>query len=103
MANNVTDSSASATNVVTILKFSQEEGKKTPRESWLSFFEESVFDFAASKTAVLSVDHQYEQISPGRPFEIEIEIESDGTKSSLKDSNYEDSNASRSTARSSHI
>lgn len=73
----VTDTSARSTsNIVQILQFPQEG--KTPRESWLPFFE-SVCDFAASKTAsnqefgllgaVLSVD-QYEQISPGRPFEI---------------------------------
>ena len=71
----VNDTPASSTsNLVTILKFPQEG--KTPRESYLPFFE-SVCDLAASKTAsnqefgllgaVLSVA-QYDIISPGVPF-----------------------------------
>ena len=67
----VTDTPATTSNLVTILKFPQEG--KTPRESYLPFFE-SVCDLAASKTAsnqefgllgaVLSIA-QYEIISPG--------------------------------------
>ena len=72
----VTDTPATTSNLVTILKFPQEG--KTPRESYLPFFE-SVCDLAASKTAsnqefgllgaVLSIA-QYEIISPGAPFVI---------------------------------
>ena len=64
----------SSSNLVTMLKFPQEG--KTPRESYLPFFE-SVCDVAASKTAsnqefgllgaVLTVA-QYDIISPGVPF-----------------------------------
>ena len=74
----VTATSATTSNLVTILKFPQEG--KTPRESYLPFFE-SVCDFAASKTAsnqefgllgaVLSIA-QYEIISLGVPFMILI-------------------------------
>ena len=70
----VTDTPIATSNLVSILKFPQEG--KTPRESYLPFFE-SVCDFAASKTAsnqefgllgaVLSIA-QYEIISPGVPF-----------------------------------
>ena len=72
----VTDTPAHTSNLVTILKFPQEG--KTPRESYLPFFE-SVCDLAASKTAsnqefgllgaVLSIV-QYEIISPGIPFAV---------------------------------
>ena len=74
----VTDTPAHTSNLVTILKFPQEG--KTPRESYLPFFE-SVCDLAASKTAsnqefgllgaVLSIA-QYEIISPGVPFVVLI-------------------------------
>ena len=70
----VNDTPASTSNLVAILKFPQEG--KTPRESYLPFFE-SVCDMAASKTAsnqefgllgaVLTVA-QYDIISPGVPF-----------------------------------
>ena len=77
----VTDTPATTSNLVTILKFPQEG--KTPRESYLPFFE-SVCDLAASKTAsnqefgllgaVLSIA-QYEIISPGAPFVILVTAE----------------------------
>jgi hypothetical protein len=72
----VTDTPATTSNLVTILKFPRKG--KTPRESYFPFFG-SVCDFAASKTAsnqefgllgaVLSIA-QYEIISPGVPFMI---------------------------------
>ena len=74
----VNDTPASSSTLEAILKFPQEG--KTPRESYLPFFE-SVCDLAASKTAsnqefgllgaVLSVT-QYDVISPGVPFVVVV-------------------------------